>query len=97
MKDVRLQECAASLAGGCRAVICTGESGPLLAHAVRGARQGRKPHVAESPSLAEAIRLAAERARPGDVVLYSPGAPSFDAYSNYVERGLNFRELIRAL
>ena len=77
-------------------VICTGESGPLLARAVRGAR-GSKPSVAETPNLAEAIQLAAKRARAGDVVLYSPGAPSFDAYSNYVERGLHFVELAQTL
>jgi len=96
-KNVPLEECAASLAGGCRVVICTGESGPLLARAVRGARQGSKPSVAETPNLAEAIQLAAKRAHPGDVVLYSPGAPSFDAYSNYVERGRHFADLIQAL
>jgi UDP-N-acetylmuramoylalanine--D-glutamate ligase len=53
--------------------------------------------VAETPNLAEAVRLAAQRAHPHDVVLYSPGAPSFDAYRNYVERGQHFVELVHAL
>jgi UDP-N-acetylmuramoylalanine--D-glutamate ligase len=40
--------------------------------------------------MADAVRAAAELARPGDAVLLSPGCASFDWYSTYGERGDDF-------
>jgi len=48
-------------------------------------------------TLAEAVRKAAEVARPGDVVLLSPGGTSFDAFKDFAERGDKFQEYVRAL
>jgi UDP-N-acetylmuramoylalanine--D-glutamate ligase len=48
-------------------------------------------------SLAEAVKRAAEVARPGDVVLLSPGGTSFDAFKDFAERGDKFQEFVRAL
>lgn len=103
-KDVPLEACAASLARSCRAVICTGESGPSLAKqlrrvlvAVREAHPASSPDVRETQSLGAAVFLAADRSLPGDAVLFSPGAPSFDTYSNYVARGQHFVELVNSL
>jgi len=48
-------------------------------------------------SLDAAVRDAAERARPGDVVLLSPACSSFDMFKNYAERGKAFKNLVRAL
>jgi len=42
----------------------------------------------------EAVRLAHERAHPGDVVLFSPGTSSFDQFSGYVQRGQCFRDAV---
>jgi UDP-N-acetylmuramoylalanine--D-glutamate ligase len=47
--------------------------------------------------LAEAVRKAAEVARPGDVVLLSPGGTSFDAFKDFAERGDTFQEYVSAL
>jgi len=46
--------------------------------------------------LADAVARAARRARPGEVVLLSPGCASFDMFRNYEERGDRFRELVLA-
>jgi UDP-N-acetylmuramoylalanine--D-glutamate ligase len=48
-------------------------------------------------SLEEAVRLARGHARPGDVVLFSPGTSSFDMFKNYADRGDQFRNLIKSL
>jgi UDP-N-acetylmuramoylalanine--D-glutamate ligase len=45
-------------------------------------------------TLSRAVELAAQLARPGDVVLLSPGGTSFDAYRDYEARGDHFRELV---
>ncbi len=40
-----------------------------------------------------AVKIAVEAAKPGDTVLMSPAAASFDFFSGYVERGKVFKEL----
>ena len=48
-------------------------------------------------SLDDAVRRARGHARPGDVVLFSPGTSSFDMFRNYADRGDQFRNLVKAL
>ena len=43
------------------------------------------------PTLEEAVARAAQLARAGDVVLFSPGTSSFDMFRNYGERGNLFK------
>jgi UDP-N-acetylmuramoylalanine--D-glutamate ligase len=51
--------------------------------------------VVEAGSMAEAVRAAAQMARPGDAVLLSPGCASFDWYTSYAERGDDFARAVR--
>jgi len=48
-------------------------------------------------SLADAVERAHASARPGEVVLFSPGTSSFDMFKSYADRGDQFRALVRAL
>jgi UDP-N-acetylmuramoylalanine--D-glutamate ligase len=48
-------------------------------------------------SLADAVERARAKARPGDVVLFSPGTSSFDMFKSYADRGDQFRRLVQAL
>lgn len=80
--------------------------GPLLSRRVKGAfllgETREKIRAAWSlftpcqlvDSLVEAVRRAAEAARPGDVVLLSPACSSFDMFRNYQHRGEVFRETV---
>jgi UDP-N-acetylmuramoylalanine--D-glutamate ligase len=82
---------ADTIAQRCRAAILIGETAAEL----EGLVAGRVP-VQRAASMAEAVALAAEAARPGDVVLLSPSAASFDMYADYAARGDAFREAVAA-
>jgi len=45
--------------------------------------------------MASAVRAAAAEAQPGETVLLSPGAASFDQYGNFEERGNDFADLAK--
>jgi len=83
--------------------------GPLVAEKVRsviliGEMAGR---IAEdwkdavpceiALSLADAVERAHTIAKPGEVVLFSPGTSSFDMFKSYADRGDQFRALVHAL
>lgn len=48
-------------------------------------------------NLKEAVRLGAEKANPGDVVLLSPACASWDMFKNFEERGNLFKQYVREL
>lgn len=75
-----------------RLVILIGAAREKLRKALEGAVA-----IELAPALGEAVRIAAERARPGDIVLLSPACSSFDQFKDYAERGRIFQELVRAL
>lgn len=65
--------------------------GRLLAGA-RAAGMGQERAI-EAGDLEEAVSLARSLARPGDVVLLSPAAPSYDHFRDFEQRGERFGEL----
>ena len=42
----------------------------------------------------QAVRRAAEAARPGEVVLLSPACASYDQFRDYEKRGTHFRQMV---
>jgi len=75
-----------------RVIIALGES----AYKIVEAFTGTVP-VLTAGSMKEAVRMSAEEARRGDVVLLSPACASFDWFDNYEHRGRVFKEEVRAL
>jgi UDP-N-acetylmuramoylalanine--D-glutamate ligase len=75
------------------AVYLVGEASEELAEAFAAA--GRA--YVRAGTVASAVEAAAREAAPGDVVLLSPAATSFDQYKNFEERGEDFRTLVEAL
>ncbi|NTS65122.1 UDP-N-acetylmuramoyl-L-alanine--D-glutamate ligase [Sphingomonas sp. HHU CXW] len=69
-----------------------GEAGPRFADVLR-----LHVPVAEVETLERAVKLAAQEAVRGEVVLLSPAAASFDQFRDYEHRGRAFREAVEAL
>lgn len=80
---------------GCRAILCQGEAGPRIAGFLE--ERGYADLVERLVDLQSAVARAAELARPGDVVLLSPGCASFDQFAGYARRGEEFARLVRGL
>ena len=51
----------------------------------------------ESDSLEEAVRLAKFKAKTGDIVLLSPACSSFDMFEDYIDRGNQFKSIVKRL
>jgi UDP-N-acetylmuramoylalanine--D-glutamate ligase len=74
-----------------RAVVAIGEA----ADEVAGAFAGQTPVRVVTTDMVDAVDAAIAFARPGDVVLLSPGCASFDWFASYHERGNAFQAALR--
>lgn len=93
-KDLPWSDAAALIAERVRDVVLFGEAAELIYSHLDVARLGV---VVQVDGLEAAVEAAALLARPGDVVLLSPGGTSFDAYRDFAERGDHFRALVQQL
>src|SRR4051794_27371828 len=84
---------AAPVRERCKAVYLIGET----AAALRAALEPTGVALRDCLTLDRAVARAHADARPGDVVLLSPGCASYDQYRSYEERGEHFRALVGQL
>jgi UDP-N-acetylmuramoylalanine--D-glutamate ligase len=92
-----------------RAAVLLGVDAPVIAQAlarhapdvpvevVGTAEDGAVTGADAAQVMAQAVVVAASRARPGDTVLLAPGCASKDMYTDYAARGDAFTEAVRAL
>ncbi|MEO7073127.1 MAG: UDP-N-acetylmuramoyl-L-alanine--D-glutamate ligase [Rhodanobacter sp.] len=73
------------------AIVCMGGNGGRIADALRAG--GVSCPMSRVDDLASAVSEAKARTPEGGVILLSPGAPSFDQFKDYAERGRRFSAL----
>lgn len=92
---------ARACARACGGVYLIGEATSLIESAFAEVREREGisgvPDVCLCGDLEAAVRAAAARAVPGDVVLLAPACASFDQYGSFEERGAHFRSLVDRL
>jgi UDP-N-acetylmuramoylalanine--D-glutamate ligase len=91
-KGLEYAEVADAAAAHARAAILIGETADELARLL----EGRIP-IHRAASMPAAVTLADGLAQPGDVVLLSPAAASFDMFADYAARGDAFRRAVADL
>jgi UDP-N-acetylmuramoylalanine--D-glutamate ligase len=73
-------------------VYTIGAAAEKIESQIKGAAQ-----ISYAGTLDVALRLTAENAKPGDVVVLAPACASFDQFQNYEHRGRVFKELVQSL
>ena len=99
-KGADFAELGRTVAQRARGAVLIGQSADEIEAAILAAKRahpGSSVQVERAATLDEAVERARAMARPGDVVLLSPAAASFDMFKSYEERGERFRQLARAL
>lgn len=75
-----------------RHCILLGETAEMFSHLLPNGTQHTR-----ADGLEQAVHLARQWARTGDVVLLSPGCASFDMFQDFEERGRQFKEMVKSL
>jgi UDP-N-acetylmuramoylalanine--D-glutamate ligase len=88
-KGLEFGEMCKALRERAKAVLCIGATGESIAEGVSS------PKARRCWKLEEAMAVAKEMARPGDVVLLSTGCASYDQFDNFQQRGEMFARLAR--
>lgn len=82
-----------------KVLILTGATAPKIEAAVTDCPGWEKSglKILHAAGLEEAVQLARQEAREGDIVSLSPASASFDRYKNFEVRGRHYKDLVMAL
>ena len=97
-KDLPWNKLAALIRDKVDHLVIFGEAADLIQEAINNAWPNMRPiTIDKCDSLKEAVKIAAEKAEPDDVVLLSPGGTSFDEFNDFEERGKRFKQWVKEL
>lgn len=98
-KGLDFAELVPTLKEKTKSIIITGECGGEIEYLLKNDKyflESKIPFL-RMDSFVDAVKHAARTAKPGDTVLLSPAATSFDCFKNFEERGEIFRKTVKGL
>jgi len=80
-------------------LILLGQTSEKIFDAVKeeSEKQNKKVDIYFCESLEETVDLANKKAKPGQVVLFSPASASFDMFKNFADRGNKFKNIVNKI
>ncbi len=98
-KNIPFEPLAPALLAHVKLLILTGPTADKIEAAVKAEAGYAESGIAilHAADLPEAVRLAHQAAKAGDIVSLSPACASFDAYPNFEARGEHYKALVNAL
>ena len=97
-KDLPWQDLAGLIHQRVDHLVLFGEAGDLIRNEVGEEKPGSRPFTLDQcAGLEEAVKTAAKRVEPGDVILLSPGGTSFDEFIDFEDRGRQFQQWLKEL
>ena len=78
-------------------LILCGATGGVIRRSTEKAENYTGLEIVDVEDYQEAVRLADSRSGEGDVVILSPASTSFDRFTNFMERGRVFKEIVNQL
>ncbi len=80
-----------------KAVILFGENKIKIQKILKKSIRQLADKIQMSNTLDEAVKIAASLIKPNWILLFSPGAASFDMFKDYAERGERFKKIVKKL
>ena len=80
-----------------RAVVLTGDTAQKVYDVLNVPERPSDFLIIKEPDFEKAVKTAAEVARPGEAVILSPAAASFDHFDNFEQRGRFFKSIVNSL
>ena len=99
-KGLDYTEIGETIAKKVRVLLLTGPTAEKIENATKLAmsKSGKETvEIIHCKDLQEAVSMANEKAKSGEIVLMSPASASFDAFKNFIERGIKFKEFVNNL
>lgn len=99
-KGLDYTEIGETIAKKVRVLLLTGPTAEKIESATKSAMSKAEKETVEiihCKNLQEAVSVANRKAKPGEIVLMSPASASFDAFKNFIERGIKFKEFVNNL
>ncbi len=96
-KQIPFDEFGKELPNYVKALYLTGATAAKIKTAVQKGGNGDTLPIYDVEDYRQAVRLAAENAKPGDIVVLSPACASFDHFKNFEERGNYFIKCVEEL
>ena len=98
-KKIPFEPLAPKLAEKVKLLILTGTTADKIEAAVKacGSYDPAQLTILRAKDLEQAVQIARENAKAGDIVSLSPACASYDAFPNFEVRGRYYKELVNAL